>query len=160
MKPFLKRCGLALPLLLSSVFAQEAITPGTYEVLNIKCGNQPANEAVRKTYLPPNSVAIIFNGDATGAFLDVVNAGSCTKNIPLRYQSTATFLTAYFNGPIGCVPEACDPACGLDLPISVGYEYEVQNDQILILRSEVESADTTCTAAGQQNPIEYRLRRL
>jgi hypothetical protein len=139
--------------------AQEAIPSGTYQVIRITCNGQPANTATRSAYISPNSLQIIF-GEQTGAFVDVVNEGSCLKNIPLRFETQSTSVTAYFNGPISCTPETCDPACGLDLPLSVNYEYHFLSNRILILTSDVYTADTACTAGGQENPIEYTLRLL
>lgn len=150
---------ISFSLLSTSAWAQ--IPVGAFQVVNITCGGEPANQPVRDTYLPPNAVTIIFDENGpTGAFRDIVSAGSCTKLIPLRYEFPAEGkMVAAFNGPIACTPEACDPACGLDLPITVNYDYRLKGNT-LTMTSEPGSADQACTSHGQNDPIVYRLRRL
>jgi hypothetical protein len=128
---------------------------GQWVVRQISCGDEPANSETRSLYTGGNSITVNISGE-TGAFVDSVNG--CTLTIPLAFQYPGDEgILAYFNGPITCSPDACDPMCGLDIPVGVAYEAHLQQNT---LRWESEgAADMNCTSHGQEDPVYYLMTR-
>jgi hypothetical protein len=128
---------------------------GTWKITNITCGGAPAPSYVQAVYTAPNSAQYVFTSSAQGSQVNGTVTGSetCTMTFPLAfsYPSAGTIVVSD-DGPVGCSPSSCSPACGSTGTLMPRYTYVQTDCDTLVFTSD--GANEVCAT-----PVVYTLER-
>jgi hypothetical protein len=126
---------------------------GTWTIIDVTCGGQPATSALASFYTAPSSATEAFKGDT---MVQTVIVGGCTSTYSWLAAVTTTTITLTPNGT-SCSPSGCSAACAAGAP-GDSYTYTVYDNK-LTSTSTPGDLDSTCTSVGLSNPIVYTLTR-